>query len=115
MTNAIVTQVFEVNHKHHKHEQKKTFDKSEFCNMFTRIDELKGLVKACVERQQYENLESDSLKNMHTNLIDCVVGDRKQIEKIQPQCDNHGKVKSMLKRLLILNQTRQSVKTNLVQ
>jgi len=59
-------------------------EKSEFNQMFSRIDELRSLVKDCAERQKYENLESDSLKNMYINLEDSLIGDRKQIEKISP-------------------------------
>ena len=43
-------------------------------------------------------------------MVDDLVADKKQVEKIQPQVDNYTKVQNNFTRLMMLNQSRKSVK-----
>lgn len=62
----------------------KKMEKSKFKPLFDRVDELKVECTKIDFKQQQENFVVKQLEEQRTKMVDDLVADKKNVEKIQP-------------------------------
>ena len=61
-----------------------------------------------------EVIETENVTAHHRRLMDQVVEEKKKVERIAPQHENFKKVENNIKRIMVLNDARSCVKSNLL-
>jgi uncharacterized protein YgiM (DUF1202 family) len=59
-------------------------------------------------------IETENVTAHHRRLMDQVVEEKKKVERIAPQHENFKKVENNIKRIMVLNDARSCVKSNLL-